>query len=189
MSDVQQGALGDCYLLGALSVVACRPDLLDQIFGHFKLVDSSVTHGALMQKGIFTVQMYKDCTWHDVTVDTRIPCCSHARARDASAADAVAERHHSAATAASTPSAAVAESAPLVPAFGRCTEAHQMWVPILEKAYAKLHGSYGAIAKGNLAESLADLTGGVSETVDLKSQRALEAIRDGALWRTIQVMR
>jgi len=31
------------------SVVACRPDLLDQIFGHFKLVDSTVTHFALVQ--------------------------------------------------------------------------------------------------------------------------------------------
>jgi len=57
VSDVQQGALGDCYLLGALSVVACRPDLLDQIFGHFKLVDSSVTHASLMSKGLFTVQV------------------------------------------------------------------------------------------------------------------------------------
>jgi hypothetical protein len=47
-----------CYLLGALSVVACRADLMDQIFGHFKLVDSTVTHASLMSKGLFTVQVW-----------------------------------------------------------------------------------------------------------------------------------
>ena len=138
VSDVQQGALGDCYLLGALSVVACRPDLLDQIFGHFKLVDSTVTHASLMSKGLFTVQMYKDCSWHDVTVDTRIPCRSRPPRRDEDFA---------------------AEPAPLQPCFGRCVQEHQMWVAVLEKAYAKLHGSFAAIARGNMAEALADLTG------------------------------
>ncbi len=47
-----------CYLLGALSVIACRADLMDQIFGHFKLVDSTVTHASLMSKGLFTVQVW-----------------------------------------------------------------------------------------------------------------------------------
>jgi hypothetical protein len=32
-------------------------------------------------------------------------------------------------------------SGSLTPAFGKCIEANQTWVPILEKAYAKLHGA------------------------------------------------
>jgi hypothetical protein len=58
-SDVIQGELGDCYLLGAMSVVASRRDLLDQIFSHFNRLDASVTHQTLLERGIVTIQLYK----------------------------------------------------------------------------------------------------------------------------------
>jgi len=35
----------------------------------------------------------------------------------------------------------------------------QLWVPLLEKAYAKCHGSYQAISGGHVAEAFLDLTG------------------------------
>jgi hypothetical protein len=58
-SDVIQGELGDCYLLGAMSVVATRKDLLDQIFSHFKRMDTNITYQSLMERGLLTVQLYK----------------------------------------------------------------------------------------------------------------------------------
>jgi len=42
-------------------------------------------------------------------------------------------------------------------AFSKAHEG-QLWVPLLEKAYAKAHGSYGAISGGWIAEAMFDLT-------------------------------
>jgi hypothetical protein len=47
------------------------------------------------------------------------------------------------------------------------SKANEFWVPIIEKAYAKVHGSYEAIESGNICDGLVDLTGEVSEAVDI----------------------
>ncbi|GFO38688.1 calpain-9 [Plakobranchus ocellatus] len=46
----------------------------------------------------------------------------------------------------------------------------EFWPCLLEKAYAKLHGSYQALVGGNMQNSMVDLTGGISETIDLQSK-------------------
>jgi hypothetical protein len=38
-----------------------------------------------------------------------------------------------------------------------------MWVPLVEKAYAKLHGCYEALRGGSVPYAFVDLTAGVSE--------------------------
>jgi len=51
--------------------------------------------------------------------------------------------------------------------FSNCLNPSEFWVPLLEKAYAKLHGTYEEIMMHNITECLVDLTGGVSSEIDL----------------------
>ena len=55
------------------------------------------------------------------------------------------------------------------PAFSRAAN-NQTWVSITEKAYAKAHGSYGAISGGYIAEGLHDLTGAATEMISFSSR-------------------
>ncbi|KAK3859138.1 hypothetical protein Pcinc_034716 [Petrolisthes cinctipes] len=72
--------------------------------------------------------------------------------------------------------------------FSRGTDPKEFWVPLLEKAYAKLHGSYEAMEGGQSMDALVDLSGGLAERFDLEDvpdkkrlfRLILKASRDGA---------
>ncbi|KAF3043351.1 hypothetical protein E8E11_007806 [Didymella keratinophila] len=46
--------------------------------------------------------------------------------------------------------------------FASCAHENEAWLPLLEKAYAKVHGDYDAISGGISGEAVEDLTGGVT---------------------------
>ncbi|CAA2986458.1 calpain-type cysteine protease DEK1 [Olea europaea subsp. europaea] len=68
------------------------------------------------------------------------------------------------------------------PAFATSRKRNELWVSVLEKAYAKLHGSYEALEGGLVQDALVDLTGGAGEEIDIRSAQAQIDLASGRLW-------
>eukprot|EP00756_Hemistasia_phaeocysticola_P048214 Hpha_TRINITY_DN22646_c0_g1::TRINITY_DN22646_c0_g1_i1::g.192811::m.192811/K08582/CAPN15; calpain-15 len=70
-------------------------------------------------------------------------------------------------------------------AFAGAGATHQyLWPALVEKAYAKLHGSYAAICSGVGRDALTDLTGAPSETIDLEPRT--DDLDEFLVWARIQ---
>lgn len=72
------------------------------------------------------------------------------------------------------------------PLYGHCADPNEFWVPLIEKAYAKLHGSYEALQGGSMSESLVDLTGGASEKFNLRAPEVAELIENQVFWKDLK---
>ena len=121
-TDVQQGALGDCWLLSALALLAEKPSLLEA------LLPTRVANDA----GAYHVRLCCDGEWRTLLVDDLLPCTAHG-----------------------------------APAFGSAAR-RQLWVPLVEKACAKVYGCYEALEGGTIEEALALLTGFPTERLSLQ---------------------
>jgi len=70
-------------------------------------------------------------------------------------------------------------------AFASSKDPNELWVMILEKAYAKLHRTYEAIESGFVDQALVDLSGAVGSRIDMTADPYKQQTRNGVLFRQL----
>ncbi|KAJ6580660.1 hypothetical protein B0H19DRAFT_1250969 [Mycena capillaripes] len=150
-NDILQGnVLGDCWFLSALSTMTTSKGLVEKFF---VACDEEV--------GIYGFIFFRDDHWVHVIIDdllfTVIPKFEQLPGdlknfyrNDKELYNKSARKgNHSL-------------------FFAKSATEGETWVPLIEKAYAKLHGDYGSLNGGLASEAIEDLTGGISTFIQRK---------------------
>ena len=132
--DIQQGALGNCWLVAALALVCEQPKLLEQI----------VATTTVNKTGAYLIRICFNGLWTPVIVDDFFPCTKNKY---------------------------------LV--FSQAKR-RQMYVPLIEKACAKLFGSYESLRSGTLLEGLQLMTGAPCDYISLTASH--KPIEPDIIW-------
>lgn len=160
-SDIKQGQNGDCWWLAAVATIAHRRELMDKVC---VVRDEEV--------GVYGFVFYRDGEWIPTVVDDTLYLSSPDFDFFGDWYDSTQKRSREWRKRHQTGSEALY--------FAQCEDANETWLPLLEKAYAKVHGDYEAISGGFPGEAVEDMTGGVSTTV--ASNRVL---RKDKLWKEL----
>ncbi|UPK97897.1 hypothetical protein LCI18_008832 [Fusarium solani-melongenae] len=158
-SDIKQGHLGDCWWVAALATIAHRQDLMKKI-----CVEQNE------ECGVYGFVFFRDGEWIPTVVDDNLYLKEKDYWHTDETYDATGkhERRHKREKQTGSDSLA----------FAKCEDANETWFPLLEKAFAKVHGDYEALEGGWACLAVEDLTGGVATMMQANS-----VLRKDRLWR------
>ncbi|KAF6759436.1 hypothetical protein DFP72DRAFT_885180 [Ephemerocybe angulata] len=143
-AEVVQGSAGDCYLVAALSGLTAIPKLVEELC---VARDEEI--------GVYGFLFYRDCYWVPVIVDdlvyTRIP-------RWELLTETEKELYHYDRVVYNKTARSSMDSL----YFAKAGKTEDTWVPLVEKAFAKLIGDYASIMSGGTSEALDIILGGAS---------------------------
>mmetsp|Transcript_30085 Transcript_30085/g.75937 ORF Transcript_30085/g.75937 Transcript_30085/m.75937 type:complete len:619 (+) Transcript_30085:63-1919(+) len=128
--DILQGALGDCWLLAAMATLSEHEGAINSLF----------LTPEVDPRGQYKIRLFdpQDSKWKTIVIDDHIPC-----EIDPNTVDGVRRGHDG------HPEAQYAHP-----------HGNEIWAMLLEKAFAKLCGSYSAIEAGITEWGIVCMTGG-----------------------------
>ncbi|KAJ9138629.1 Cysteine proteinase [Pleurostoma richardsiae] len=161
-SDIQQGANGDCWWLAAVATIAHRRDLMERV---------CVARDE--ECGVYGFVFQREGEWVHTVVDDNL-YLSQADFSDANGDeyDPSGKKARKYRKMHQTGSEALY--------FSKCADQNETWLPLLEKAYSKIHGDYEAVSGGWSGEAVEDMTGGVTTTVATR-----KVLKKDRLWREL----
>ncbi|XP_059096645.1 calpain-B-like isoform X2 [Tigriopus californicus] len=124
--DINQGAIGNCWLLAALANLAENKDCFNMV------VPPNQSFQKGDYRGIFRFRFWVFGQWKEVVIDDRLPTLN----------------------------------GKLI--YLTSSVKNEFWSALLEKAYAKLYGSYKALTGGLTVDAAVDFTGGIPERLEVK---------------------
>ena len=160
-SDVVQGYNGDCWFIAAVATICSNPELMKKV-----CVEKDE------ECGVYGFVFYRDGEWIWTVVDDNLYLTN----RDF---DAYGDRYDPTGVK-ETRYKKNNQTGSEALYFASCADENETWLPLLEKAYAKVHGDYDSIAGGISGEAVEDLTGGV--TTKILTDRILSRER---LWKEL----
>ncbi|ORY63397.1 uncharacterized protein BCR38DRAFT_344294 [Pseudomassariella vexata] len=147
--DIKQGNLGNCWLIAGLSALGNVEDGIKRL-----CVESDT------QIGIYGFVFYRDGEWVYSIIDDKLyltsPCFdSPSMHRDllqqVDDPDDIEEKYRQ-----------TYQTGSKALFFGQNKDQNETWVPLVEKAYAKVHGDFASLTGGWTGEGVEDLSGGVT---------------------------
>lgn len=149
-NGITQGSLGDCWFLAALATVSSMPGLIEKIC---VARDEAV--------GVYGFIFYGDDGWKSVIIDDLL--LTGSSKFEELDVESKALYHHD-----KEQYEAIARKGGGVLLFAKAGSQNEIWVPLIEKAFAKHYGNYAHIVGGFTNEAVEDLTGGASITFVVK---------------------